>query len=112
MTPLHQLWANRLQRFRQANISAAQFCLNEGISKANFFKWKRRLSQEKPATHTLVPIALTPSQTAPRTSSTAAAASAAIELVMSSGHLLRLPTDYSPQQIAQLVVAIEEAHSC
>jgi hypothetical protein len=38
-----QVWADRLDRFDQADITVAQFCQNENVSQASYYYWRRKL---------------------------------------------------------------------
>ncbi len=38
-----QAWAERLGRFDQAQLTVAQFCQQEAVSQASFYKWRQRL---------------------------------------------------------------------
>jgi hypothetical protein len=95
-----RLWAERLDRFRRANQTVAQFCGAEGISEPSFYVWRRTLAGEakptNPITPALVPIRLTPSPAAPP-----------IEVVFPSGILLRFPVETRPEVIAAVVHAVE-----
>lgn len=95
-----RLWAERLDRFRRANQTVAQFCAAEGVSEPSFYVWKRTLASDTASPDldrpTLVPIRLTTSP-----------AETPIEVVFPSGTVLRVPGDYSPQHLATLVRALE-----
>jgi hypothetical protein len=94
-----RLWAERLDRFRRANQTVAQFCADEGISEPSFYVWKRTLAGDATSPDSvppaLVPIRLTPSPSGP------------IEVVFPSGTLLRFPPDARPEVIAAVVHAVE-----
>jgi len=105
-TPSHRdpvatrrLWAERLERFRRASQTVAQFCAAEGISAPSFYVWKRTLAGEagspNPITPAVVPIRLTPSPASP-----------VIELALPSGAVLRFPPDTRPDVIAAVVHAV------
>ena len=36
-------WSDRIERFKLANQSVAEFCVSEGIAPANFYQWRRQL---------------------------------------------------------------------
>ena len=95
-----RLWAERLDRFRRANQTVAQFCAAEGVSEPSFYVWKRTLASDtaspEPFTPTLVPIRLTTSPAGPP-----------IEVVFPSGTILRFPLDARPEAIAAIVHAME-----
>jgi transposase len=95
-----RLWSERLDRFRRANQTVAQFCAAEGVSPPSFYVWRRTLAGEagptNPITPALVPIRLTPSPAGPP-----------IEVVFPSGTVLRFPSDARPEVIAAVVHALE-----
>ena len=95
-----RLWAERLERFRRANQTVAQFCAAEGVSPPSFYVWKRTQAGDAPSPDpvrpTLVPIRLTPSPAGPP-----------VEVVFPSGTVLRFPPDARPDVIAAVVHAVE-----
>ena len=98
MSDARQRWSERLARYRDSGQTVAAFCADEGVSVPNYYHWKRKLA-EMPRSTPLVPIQLT------------ASSPTALELVLPSGTILRLPTDYSPQYLATLLITLE-ARSC
>ena len=44
----HELWRQRLARFRRSKLSVAEFCRAEQISQASFYQWRRRLGIHRP----------------------------------------------------------------
>src|SRR5438067_3498630 len=84
-----ELWLDRLARFPASGLTVAQFCAIEAVSVPSFYSWKRRLAAEANAPAAppdqggergprLLPVQLqlpTP----------------AIELVLGTGAVLRLP---------------------
>lgn len=43
----HELWRQRLARFRRSKLSVAEFCRSEQISQASFYQWRRKLADDK-----------------------------------------------------------------
>ena len=84
-----RLWAERLDRFRAADQTVAEFCAAEGVSVPAFYQWKRVLAAEAtgPADPPLVPVRI-------------AAAAPAIELVLPGGAVLRFAAGPDPAVIA------------
>ncbi len=39
-----QEWVDRLARFQVCGLTAAKFCLAEGVSLPSFYQWKRKLA--------------------------------------------------------------------
>jgi hypothetical protein len=100
----HQRWQQRLQRFLRGGLAVADFCDREGVSPASFYAWRRRL-QADPAPNAageprLVPVrVITPPP------------SAAVELLLPSGLVLRLPPDTDFAWLRQLLALLAET-SC
>ena len=44
----HELWKQRLLRFRRSKLSVAEFCRSEQISQASFYLWRPRLDGNTP----------------------------------------------------------------
>ena len=40
-------WRQRLDRFESARMTVAEFCKNEGVSQAAFYKWRKALRDQK-----------------------------------------------------------------
>jgi hypothetical protein len=96
---LHQLWHQRLQRFRHSGLRVAEFCDRERISVASFYAWRRRLHDAAPAGTTpgFVPVRVVSS-----------ANHAPVELVLPSGFVLRLNSDTDLNWLRQLLALLQE----
>ena len=105
-----QRWIERFSRFANANCSVAAFCAAEGVSKAGFFSWKRRLA---PTQHTNNSKPTTPNKPAvvPLRVATATTPGTAIELALPSGAVLRFPLDTRPELIVAILRGLEQ-RSC
>lgn len=92
-----QKWADRVERFRDSNLSVPQFCLAEGVSVPAFYFWRRTLAAEAVAEPsdrpTVVPVRI--ARPAP-----------AVEVVLPSGAVLRFSADCDPQHVAALLRAV------
>jgi hypothetical protein len=90
-----QLWTDRLQRFRSADQTVAEFCAAEGVSAPTFYQWKRRLARTAPpaVAPTVVPVRITtPGPTTP-----------AVEVLLPSGTLVRFAPVCDPGMIAAVL---------
>src|SRR5438874_11546599 len=95
-----ELWLDRLVRFPASGLTVAQFCALEAVSVPSFYSWKRRLAAETtPQEHNpdgaprLLPVRLHPS-------------GPAVELVLSTGAVLRLPPGCDLDWVRSLVAAL------
>jgi|SRR3954453_17771029 len=102
-----ELWLDRLARFPASGLTVAQFCAIEAVSLPTFYSWKRRLAAEANASATppdpgaergprLLPVRLQP-------------CTPAIELVLSTGAVLRLPPGCDLAWVRSLVAALGDA---
>jgi transposase len=95
-----ELWRERLARFPTSGLTAAQFCALEAVSTASFYVWKRRLAaedalpeQDRDLGPRLLPVRL-------------AAHAPAVELVLPTGAVLRLPPGSDVAWVRSLVAAL------
>lgn len=50
------LWTARMQRFRDSQLTAKEFCRREEVSEASFYLWKRKLAQASAAVPKFLPV--------------------------------------------------------
>jgi hypothetical protein len=96
-------WERRLERYQSHEVNLDVFCLQEGVSRSTFYRWKRRLDNGIPETlqadvaepeqngltDTLfLPISLKKSR---------------IEIELPNGGVVRLPADVSRGVLAAVV---------
>ena len=87
-----QLWADRLHRFGTAGTTVTAFCQAEGVSVPSFYHWKKQLAPTRVVASqapTILPVRLT----------SAAQPAAAVEVVLATGTLVRLPGDIRQVQV-------------
>ena len=88
-------WQRRLERYQTSEANLDVFCLQEGVSRSTFFRWKRRLDKGIP--ETLQADAAEPEQNG----STDALflpislKKSRIEIELPNGGVVRLPADVS-----------------
>jgi hypothetical protein len=86
-------WARRLERYQAQEVNLDMFCLQEGVSRSTFYRWKRRLDNGVP--ETLQTAAAEPEQNG----STDALflpislKKSRIEIELPNGGVVRLPAD-------------------
>src|SRR5574341_491075 len=104
-----ELWLERLARFPHSGLTPAQFCALEDVSLPSFYAWRRRLAAEALPAATphdqaldlgppLLPVRLQPP-------------TPAVELVLPTGAVLRLPHGCDLAWVRSLVAALGGA-SC
>jgi transposase len=93
-------WVERLERFAARKQTVAAFCAAEGVSTANFYLWRRRLTSPESV----------PSVAGPSVAPLRAALLHAtlIELALPSGAVLRFPIDAGPELLVAILRGLEE----
>lgn len=92
-----QKWVERIERFRSAGVTVAEFCLTESVSVPAFYQWRRTLAAET-ATEPSDPLTVVPVRVARPTSG--------VEVVLTSGAVLRFSADCDPHHVAALLRAV------
>tara|TARA_R110002049_G_scaffold46487_1_gene135211 strand:+ start:176399 stop:176725 length:327 start_codon:yes stop_codon:yes gene_type:complete len=99
-----KLWAERLRRFQQAQMTVAQFCADEGVSQPSFYSWKRKLqspqTQNALTTARFMPVAFQAKPEQHRTPATHAKAT--IELPGGIRIRVEVPTENQPAPLGQV----------
>jgi hypothetical protein len=99
-----EVWRDRLARFPLSGLTPAQFCALEAVSLPSFYSWKRRLAAEALSADTsldhndaarprLLPVRLHSS-------------TANLELVLTTGLVLRIPPGCDTTWVRSLVTAL------
>ena len=102
-----QLWVERLARFADSGLRPAAFCAAEGVSLPSFYSWKRRLNAEScpSATERNADTQLGPRLLPVRLP----AAAVAVELVLPSGVVLRVPPGCDLAFVRSLIESLGHA---
>jgi hypothetical protein len=88
-------------------MSIASFCAGEGLACSTFSYWRRKLARSggtTKGTPALVPVEVVPD-------GRVSMAGAPLELVLRTGHVVRVPPDFDEGSLARLVWALER-HPC
>jgi len=88
-------WRDLIARWERSDLTVRDFCFNQRISEPSFYAWRRELAARaaaEPAVPTFVPVRVTPT--------------AIIEVVLTTGVVVRVPAGSDPAVVAQLVTAL------
>ena len=103
MSEARQFWSERLARYRVSHQTVVAFCEAERVFESNFYRWKAKLARSSPK---MVPI-----QLSPRATVSVPEGDRRLELVLPSGTLLRLPTDFAIERLATLLNTWHGTHA-
>ena len=108
-TDQQQFWQMVLDTFKSSGLSIRQFCKQEGLSEPSFYAWRKRLTQvdesdaDKEAVcqpDPFIQVSLPTEQ------------HGSLELVLSSGHTLRIGSPADNQTLMTVLLALCEAGLC
>ena len=96
-------WERRLERYQANEENLDVFCLQEGVSRSTFFRWKRRLDQG-------IPEALQADSAEPEQSGSTdslflpiSLKKSCVEIELPNGGVVRLPGDVGPGVLTAVV---------
>jgi transposase-like protein len=88
-------WRDLIARWERSDLTVRDFCADHGVSEPSFYAWRRELTARaaaEPAVPTFVPVRVAPA--------------AIIEVVLTTGVVVRVPAGSDPAVVAQLVTAL------
>ena len=107
-TDQQQFWQMVLDTFKSSSLSVRQFCQEEGLSEASFYSWRKRLTKTQPSDIAQEEVKPKPfiQVSMPKTKS------GELELVLASGHTLRIPSGMDRQTLTHVLSALGETGLC
>jgi len=104
-TDRQQFWQRIMEARRESGLSVVAFCQKEGISEAAYYYWRKKLSQDgsqplEKSSPAFLEVVM------PERKATD------LELVLSSGHTVRIPTGVDPQRVREFLLVLQEAGLC
>jgi transposase-like protein len=109
-----QFWRGILRRWDGCKQTVREFCAEHGVSEPSFYAWRRIIAQRDqqsaaprvPTTPsedlpTFVPLTVTPPLPNP-----------ILEVVVGSGRVVRVPSDFDAATLRRLLAVLEEASPC
>jgi len=99
-------WTRILERWKRSGLGGRAFCGREGLSEPQFYSWRRKLrlreeaGARRPRTRSAPPVRFVPVEVKP-------GPSAALELALSGGRVLRIPADFDAAALARLLPVLE-----
>lgn len=109
-TDQRQFWRMVLDTFQSSGLSVRRFCQQEGLSEASFYAWRKKLSkaqksgpgneQTPPEPESFIQVPVLRSE------------SSCLELVLASGHVLRIPSDIQRAFLSDVLLAVRQAQLC
>ena len=103
-----QFWQMAVETWRASGLGVRAFCRQEGLSEPSFYAWRRRLTTTVPAEEGKRSSEPQPFIEVPLP----AAQPAGLELVLASGHVLRIGSGVDSNVLMNVLTAIRQARLC
>ena len=103
-----QFWQMVIETWQDSGMSVSKFCKAEGLSEGAFYSWRKRLSgrhaqqnkQTNPRPTAFIEVAMPKSDHAP------------LELLLSSGHTLRIGSTADNKTLSNVISVLRQAGLC
>ncbi len=103
----YRQWQQRLERYQTTEMNLDVFCLQEGVSRSTFYRWKQRLDDDVVATSPEPPEADSAEHQRPETNESLflpiSLKSSRVEIELPNGGVVRLPGDVSKDVLVAVV---------
>ena len=100
-----RFWRTMVGRWQGSGLSVRAFCQQHGLSQPSFYSWRRTLAVRDAATVHFAPVRIVPDPT-PETA--ADAGRAGLELVLGTGHRLRVGVGFDGPTLQRLLALLAE----
>ncbi len=103
-----QFWQMVLETFKTSNLSVRRFCKREGLSEPSFYSWRKKLSKDNDSTNekreidssSFIKVSIPDQQ------------SCNLEIVLTSGNILKIPNDFNTKMLTDILLALSKAGLC
>ena len=96
-------WQSRLERFQTSETRLDLFCLQEGVSRSTFYRWKRRLDDGPPEPPEADSASPTREASQESLFLPISLKTSRVELELPNGGVVRLPSDVGKDVLVALV---------
>ena len=96
-------WQRRLERYQTSELNLDVFCLQEGVSRSTFYRWKRRLCDGIPEPQEADSSASQRSESNGSLFLPISLKTSRVEIELPNGGVVRLPNDVSKDVLVAVV---------
>ncbi|WP_455377888.1 IS66 family insertion sequence element accessory protein TnpA [Petrachloros mirabilis] len=111
-----KFWQMAIETWQNSGMSISKFCKAEGLSEGTFYGWRRRLSDHQPQeanqSQSKASAFIEVSMPKPALSLSNGNDHAAVELLLSSGHTLRISSSTDNKTLSNVISALRQAGLC
>jgi len=104
-----RVWRRHVAAWRRSGLSVRDYCSAAGLAEANFYAWRRTLSEREQQKRCRPPAAL-PAFVPVEVVSDEATSTwrGSVEVVLGNGQVLRVGADFDAQVVRRLLALLEE----
>ena len=99
-------WQNRLERFGTSDWDVGVFCLQEGVSRSSFYRWKKRLESGLADAVSCSEVEAEPTESMGSTFLPVSLKTPRLEIELPNGGVLRLPYEEAQPVLISIIQAV------
>lgn len=100
-----RFWRRVVRQWRHSGLSIRDFCVQQQLSEASFYFWRRTIGKRDGQAARFVPVQVVGSEEKPTASDTAGQG---LELVLGGGWVLRIGPDFDGPTLQRLLALLAE----
>ncbi len=100
-----RFWRRMLRQWQHRGLSIRDFCAREDLSEPTFYAWRRTLARQDAESPRFVPVQVVPDS---KPVATQEGCGSGLELVLSTGRVLRIGPGYDEPTLRRLLALLEE----
>lgn len=97
-----QEWRRRLREWQRSGLSAAAFCRRYGLAEKYLYRWRRIIAERDAEQAAFIPVHVLAESASQDT----------LEVLLTSGRRLRVPSGFDAATLRQLLAVLEEQSPC
>jgi len=99
-------WQQRLESFQASDLSIEVFCLQEGVSKSTFFRWRERLQDGVPESMLAEKVAREQAESGQAAFVPISLKASPVEVELPNGGVVRLPLGVGQVVLVEVIRAV------
>ncbi len=99
-------WQQRLESFQASDLSIEVFCLQEGVSKSTFFRWRERLKDGVPESMLAEKVARDQAESGQAAFVPISLKASPVEVELPNGGVVRLPLGVGQVVLIEVIRAV------
>jgi hypothetical protein len=107
-----RIWRDAISRWQRSGQTIRGFCREHGLSEFSFYAWRRTIARRDESLACVTAVDREPVFVPVRLTPTATVAAVPLELVLSSGRIVRVSPGFDAATLQALLAILEEQPPC